>query len=131
MPSVEKLLVATAFLEVGAGLGLLALPALVVMLLLGVRGPAPETLVVARVAGAGLLAIALACWLARDDRGSRSQQGLVWAILVYNGGTCVVLTLAGVLQERDGVALWPVVLVHAVMTVWCAATARAPIPHAR
>ena len=124
MPSVGKLLVATALLELGAGLGLLAAPALVVMLLLGSRDPAPDTLVVARVAGAGLLAIALVCRLARDDPGSRSRHGLLWGIFVYNLGASVVLALAGFMLESVGVALWPVVVLHAIMAAWCAASAR-------
>jgi len=115
------LFTATAVIEAGAGLPLVGAPALVIWLLLGVREPSPEALVVGRVAGAGLLAIAVACWLARDDRGSRSQDGLLWAMLVYNTGACSVLALAGSMWSLGGVALWPVVGVHAVMTIWCAA----------
>ena len=115
------LFIATALIEVGAGLSLLSVPALAIWLLLGVREPSPETLVVGRVGGAALLAIGVACWLARDDRGSRSQHGLLWAMLVYNVGACAVLAYAGSMLALAGVALWPAVGLHAVMTIWCAA----------
>ena len=112
---------ATALIEVGAGMSLVSVPALAIGLLLGVREPSREALVVGRVGGAGLLAIGVACWLARDDRGSRSQRGLLWAMLVYNVGACTVLTYAGSMLSLAGVALWPAVGLHALMTVWCAA----------
>jgi hypothetical protein len=115
-----RLLTATALIEVGAGLSLLGLPALGIWLLLGVQAPSPEALVVSRVFGAGLLAIGLACWLARDDRGSRSQHGLLWGLLVYNVGMCSVLVFAGWVSQMSGVALWPVVGLHAVMDLVCA-----------
>jgi hypothetical protein len=115
------LFMATALIEVGAGLSLVSVPALVIWLLLGVREPSPEALVVGRVGGAGLLAIGVACWLARDDRGSRSQHSLLWAVLVYNVGACAVLAFAGSKLALAGVALWPAVGLHAAITIWCAA----------
>lgn len=125
------LFTATALIEVGAGLSLLGLPALDIWLLLGVRDPSPEALIVSRVCGAGLLAIGVACWLARDDRGSRSQHGLLWAMLVYNVGVCTVLVFAGLVSQMAGVALWPVVGLHAVMATWCALNLRASAASAR
>jgi hypothetical protein len=114
---------ATAFIEAGAGLSLLISPAVATWLLLGVRTPSPEALVVGRVGGAALLAIGVACWFARDDRGSRAR-GLLWAILVYNAGACAVLAFAGSMPSAVGVALWPAVDLHAGMTVWCGLTFR-------
>jgi hypothetical protein len=73
---------------------------------------------VGRVCGAAMLAIGVACWFARDDRGSPSQRGLLWAMLVYNIGVCAVLAFAG-LVSMAGVGLWPVVGLHGVMTIWC------------
>jgi len=125
MRSQRKLFIATALIEVGAGLSLVCLPALVIWLLLGVGEPSPEALIVGRVGGAGLLAIGVACWLAHDDRGSRSQHGLLWGMLIYNVGACVMLAIAGLMMRMSGVALWPAVVIHAAMTVWCAANIRA------
>jgi hypothetical protein len=131
MRALGPLFMATAFMEVGAGLGMAVIPNLAIWFLLGVREPSPEALIVGRVGGAGLVAIGVACWLARDDRGSRSQRGLLWGILIYNVGTCVVLAFAGLMLRMDGIALWPVVALHAVMTIWCAANLRAPAANTR
>jgi hypothetical protein len=122
MRSLTRLFTTTTFLEVSAGLGLAAFPALVVWLLLGVREPSPEALVVGRVGGAGLVAIGVACWLAREDSGSRSQHGLLWGALIYNLGASVALAFAGLTLRMDGVALWPVVVLHSIMAIWCAAS---------
>ena len=119
MRSHRSLFTATVLLEVGAGLALLGSPGFTTWLLLGVRTPSPEVIVVGRVAGAALLAIGVACWFARDDRGSRAQPGLLWALLVYNVGACAVLAFAGSTLSAVGVALWPGVGIHAVMAVWC------------
>jgi hypothetical protein len=119
----KTLFTATALIEVGAGLSLASLPALTIRLLLGVPEPSLEALVVSRVCGAGLLALGVACWIARDDRGSRSQHGLVWAMLVYNVGACLALAFAGL--QMAGAALWPAVGLHAVMAGWCALSLRA------
>lgn len=127
-PRASALFVATALIEVGAGLALMSLPASVIWLLLGVRAPSPEALIVGRVGGAGLLAIGVACWLARDDRGSRSQYGLQWAMLVYNVGACTVLALARSMLSMAGVALWPGVGLHAIMAIWCALNLRGAQP---
>ena len=116
---------ATALIEVGTGLSLVSLPASVIWLLLGVREPSPEALIVGRVCGAGLFALGVACWFARDDRGSRSQHGLLWAMLLYNVGASTVLAVAGLSLPVAGVALWPAVGLHVVMAIWCALNLRA------
>jgi hypothetical protein len=130
MYSQRKLFVMTALIEVGTGLSLVCLPALVIWLLLGVTEPSPEALIVGRVGGAGLLAIGVACWIARDDRGSRSQHGLLWGMLIYNVGACGVLAFAGSMMRISGVALWPAVALHAALTIWCAACLRASASNA-
>jgi hypothetical protein len=119
MRSHRSLFISTALIEAGAGLSLLISPAFATWLLLGVRTPSPEALVVGRVGGAALLAIGVACWFARDDYGSRAQHGLLWAMLVYNAGACAVLAFAGSAPSAAGVGLWPGVGIHAGMAVWC------------
>jgi len=119
MRSQEKLFTASALIEAAAGLPLVSLPALALWLLFGVRDPSPEALIVSRIGGAALLAIAVACWLGRVDRGSSSQHGLLWALLLYNVGAFAVLAFSGSMLRTAGVALWPAVGLHAVMAIWC------------
>jgi hypothetical protein len=114
----EYLLTLAAVIEAGAGLGMVVLPSLLATLLLGSSLDTPVALTVARVAGVGLLALGIACWLARHDGQSRAARGLVGALVVYNAGVFVVLAYAGMASGLPGIGLWPVVGVHAGMTVW-------------
>ena len=59
----------------------------------------------------------LAC--VRQDAAGRAARGLIAAMLLYNAGVIAVLVLAWANQGLSGVALWPVVLAHAVLAVWC------------
>ena len=106
-------------IEVGAGLALLCLPSPAARLLLGTPLEAPAALTVARVGGAGLLTLGVACWLARSDAQSPASRGLVTAMVVYNLGVALILGAAGVGSGRVGIALWPAVVLHTVMTAWC------------
>jgi hypothetical protein len=120
----RKLLIVTALVETPIGLMLLLSPALVVPFLLGTSLDAPAALVVARVAGAALLSLGGACWLARDDGPSRARRGLVAAMLLYNSVAVAVLASAGAGVRLVGVLMWPAVALHAVLAVWCIACLR-------
>ena len=115
----KSLYTATAVVELGAGLALLCFPSATVMLLVGAPLEAAPALTVGRVGGAGLLALGVACWLARDDTQSRAARGLIAAMSLYNVAAVVVLAFAGIGFGLHGVALWPAVVLHAMMTVWC------------
>ena len=115
----KNLLTLEAVIEVGAGLGMVVLPSLLVTLLLGSSLDTPVALTVARVAGVALLALGIACWLARHDGQSRAARGLLGAMVVYNAGVFMVLAYAGIALGLQSIGLWPVVVVHAAMTVWC------------
>jgi len=121
---VKNLLIATAGIEAATGLALLVLPSLVVSLLLGTSLDAPAALVVARVGGAALLAIGVACWLARNDQQSRAATGLVAALLLYNIAAVAVLIYAGTGLSLSGIGLWPAVVLHAALAIWCVACLR-------
>jgi hypothetical protein len=116
-PNRKSLLSVTSVLEAATGLALLVMPSVVVELLLGAAPGTPSGVTVSRVVGAAMLALAVACWLAREDAASRAAKGLVAAMLLYNVAVVAVLVLAGLF----GIAFWPVVLAHAGLAVWCIA----------
>jgi hypothetical protein len=113
----------TAIIEAATGLALIAVPALVVRLLLGAE-ISGASIPFGRVAGAALLALGVACWLARDDTQSRVTRGVVVAMLTYNLVATAVLASAGIGLGLHGVVLWPAVVLHAAMGVWCVACLR-------
>ena len=119
----KRLLTLTALIEVPAGLALLAVPTAVVRLLLGLE-ISGASVPLARVAGAALLTLGVACWLAQSDAQSYAARGLVSAMLLYNLCTVVILGASGIWSPPAGVALWPAVVAHAAMTVWCIACLR-------
>jgi len=120
----RKLLIVTASAETGIGVLLLFAPSPIARLLLGaaLNGPAAE--IVGRIAGAALLSLGGACWLARDDRSSRALRGLVAAMLLYNTAAIAVLFYAGAGLKLVGVLLWPAAVLHAALAVWCVACLR-------
>src|SRR5881628_1811813 len=115
----SRLLKLTGIIETATGLGLVAVPSVVVRLLLGSPLNTSAAVMLARVAGAALLALGVACWLARDDTQSRAARGLVVAMLIYNIPATAVLAFAGIGLGLHGVALWPAVVLHAAMAIWC------------
>jgi hypothetical protein len=110
------LFLVTALMEVGAGLALLVVPALVLGFVLGASG-GQSGVAIARLAGAALLSLGAACWWARHDRGSAASQGLVSGLLIYNAGV-VVIALSGSFGSLTP-PLWAAVVLHGAMTVWC------------
>ncbi len=115
----SRLLKLTAIIEAATGLGLIAVPSVVVRLLLGSPLDTSAAVMLGRVAGAALLALGVACWLARDDTQSRAARGLVVAMLIYNIAATAFLAFAGIGLGLHGVALWPAVVLHAAMAIWC------------
>jgi len=120
----KLLFIVTAVSEAGAGLALLVSPALLAAILIGAPFDTLADSVVGRVAGAALLTLGLACWLARNDEQSRAATGLIVAMLLYNVATVLVLAFAGLGWRLLGVGLWPAVVLHALMAVWCLACLR-------
>jgi hypothetical protein len=120
----KSLLIVTAVGETATGLALLGLPSLVISLLLGGSLDTPAVLVVARATGAATLALGAACWLARNDERSRAVAGLVAALLLYNVAVAAVLSHAGIGLGLSGVGLWPTVVLHAALAIWCVACIR-------
>jgi hypothetical protein len=80
-------------LETGVGLALLVDPSALASLLLQspLGGPG---VVIARLAGGGLLALGIACWYARGAPLTPAGLGVSRAFLAYNLVACAILALA-------------------------------------
>ena len=109
----------TAFVEVATGLCLLILPAFLFAVLLGLDRAAVDTIFIGRLAGAALLAIGIASWMARTDTRTRAQLGLLTGILIYNVTASALLAYAGAVLKMVGALLWPAVAIHAILALWC------------
>jgi hypothetical protein len=120
----KALFTVTAGLEVVTGMGLLAVPAQIVLLLLGGSLDTPAGFVVARVAGAALVALGLACWNARVDPHSRAAAGVTAAMLVYNSATVALLAYASIGLRLSGIGLWPAAGLHLALAIACVACLR-------
>jgi len=115
----KRLLIVTAIIELGVGLALLCFPSATVTFLLGSGLDTPAAVALGRVAGAALFALGVACWLAQYDAQSCAARGLVSAMVLYNLGATIILGIAGIQLRPIGIALWPAVVLHAAMTIWC------------
>jgi hypothetical protein len=123
------LLTVSAVVEASAGVALVLWPQLAIGLLLGSPLDAPMGLTLARGIGVALVCLGLAYWLARTDGRSRAARGLVTAMLLYNAAFAVLLAHARFGPGLSGVGLWPTVLLHLALAVWCIARLRLePVP---
>jgi hypothetical protein len=120
----RRLLIVTAFFEVLTGVALTLSPSVPAALLLGASLDTPAVVTMARVTGAAMLSLGIACWLARDDGTSPAGRAVVSAILVYNVAVVAVLVYAGLVKGVSAVLLWPAVGGHAALAAWCVACLR-------
>ena len=119
----KSLLIVMALVEAATGLALLLAPSLPMLLLFDASFDAPAAPTVGRIAGAALLVVGVACWLARKDAAS----GLVAAMLLYNIAAVLLLAYAGTASGRRGLGLWPAVVLHAALAIWCIAGLRSEV----
>ena len=108
----KRWLALTASIEAATGLALIIAPSLVGRLLFGaeftgVANPA------ARVTGIALLALGVGCW-----PGSTAFCGM----LTYSALATLYLLYLAIRGEWVGPLLWPVVLLHAILTALLART---------
>jgi hypothetical protein len=101
----KNALILAAIAEAATGLGLVIVPSVVGQLLLG-EALTGVAIPVARVTGIALIALGIACWPGPPLVGMSIYSALVMLYLAYLG-------FAGGLT---GVLLWPVVVLHLILT---------------
>lgn len=111
------LLVVKSVVELLAGLALVAAPSMVVSLVIGPLTE-PVGVVFVRIAGVALIALGIACWLARNESQNRTTIGLIWALLFYDVSFVLILLSAHLRIALDGIGLWLVVALHSGLGVW-------------
>jgi len=102
----KKVLTFAAVLEAATGVALLIVPSLVGRLLFGEEFTG-IVILVARVLGIALLALGVSCW-----PGSTALCGM----LAYSALVTLYLLYLGIRGEWVGPLLWPVVVIHALLT---------------
>jgi hypothetical protein len=101
----KNVLIFAAVGEAATGLALLITPSLVGQLLLGEQ-LAGVAITVARVTGIALIALAAACWPGPPLVG----------MLIYSAMVTLYLAYLGFSGGLTGVLLWPVVVLHVILT---------------
>jgi hypothetical protein len=128
----KNLLTVTAIIETGTGVSMMCCPSGTVLFLLGSQLENTTALTLTRVLAAAICALGLANWLARYDAHSTAARGLIMAMLLYNLCALFLLGAAGIGSKTVGIGLWTAVIVHAIMSAWCAkCLVRKPAKHAR
>lgn len=112
--SLRFLLTLAGGLEILAGSAALIIPAPVVSLLLGVSID-PIASVLARLFGAGVFALGLACLKARHDVGSPAGLAVSIGITAYNILAAVVLLRTAAGSDLGGLLLWAAGISHATL----------------
>ena len=112
----KPLLIVTALIEGLTGLALTIVPSFVVSILLGTSLTDPSAILIARLAGAALITIAIACWL----RGSDNHSSIMVKVMIgYNIFSTTLLVYAGLFERISGPGLWPALLIHLGLLIWC------------
>ena len=112
----KLLLTVTAVFEALTGIGLIVFPSMIISLLIGTLPDGAVVSTLAMIAGAALLSLAIACWLPRNNAGAT---GIVKAMLFYNLAVAALLLYASIGYKLSGAGLWPVVLLHGGLAIWC------------
>ena len=115
----KLLLIIAAVIEAGAGLALLLIPTVAVSTLLGSPLDTSTGLVAGRIAGAALVALAIACWQARNGERGRPMMGILEAMSFYNFAAATVLVYAAIRLDLRSALLWPAIVLHLSLGVWC------------
>lgn len=114
----NRLLALTAAIETATGLVLMAIPAVVVRLLLGMEISGASN-PLSRLAGLALLSLGVACWPQREPTGNTVPA--LRAMLIYNVLIALYLAYLGRVEHLGGVLLWSGVALHtllALLLIW-------------
>ena len=93
--------------EAATGLALLIVPSLVSWLLLGTELTG-VSIPIARVTGIALIGLGIACWPGCTA---------LWGMLTYSALVMLYLAYLGLAGRFTGIVLWPVVVLHTVLTL--------------
>ena len=118
----KLLLIIAAVIEAVAGLALLLIPTVAVSALLGAPLDTATGLAAGRIAGAALVALAIACWQARNGEGGSPAMGVVEAMSFYNFAAAMVLVYGGTRLDLRSALLWPAIVLHLGLGAWCVMT---------
>jgi hypothetical protein len=114
MMALQKYFVrAAAWLEIGAGIALIASPNLGCQLLFATQLDDPGVLFT-RFAGIALLALGAACMPTPETPQTRAA---VLGLFLYNAGVTMLFVWVGVATALHGILFWPAVLLHAGIAV--------------
>ncbi len=111
----KRLLTITAIFEGITGLVLMSVPSLFVMILLGDKLVEPAGIMISRLAGVALITLAIIFWFYRKVPDSLV---IIRAMLLYNVAASALLIYAALIGF-SGLGLWPAVLLHIGMALWC------------
>ena len=115
----KLLLILAAVIEAVAGLALLLIPTVAVSALLGAPLDTATGLTAARIAGAALVALAIACWQARNGERGSPATSVIQAMAFYNFAAAMVLVHAGIRLELRSALIWPAIVLHLCLGAWC------------
>ena len=110
--AVRNQLRTTGVLEGGTAVAVLLFPAIPVRLIIGQLPFTEIGLLVARIAGAALLSLAMACWWV-------AASGAVRAMLLYTAVIIVQLLCSRVGLALSVIAFGPVLIIHVMLGGWC------------
>jgi hypothetical protein len=112
--TLQKYLVrAAAWLEIVAGIALIARPNLGCQLLFSTHLDSPGVLF-ARFAGIALLALGAACI---PNRATAQARAAVVALFLYNAGASLLFVWVAAATTLHGILLWPAAILHAGIAV--------------